>query len=185
MVTVTDGKKMKIIKDIKVDIDKCTGCRSCELACSAFHAVPKYSSMNPARSRIRVIVDEINDVYVPVRAGGYIQAECNGRNLYTVNGKQYSECSFCPASCPSRDYFKEPDSGLPLKCDMCENDPPLEEPMCVQACKFDALIYEEREEEVEEEAEVTRGEMEIAFEALVKKHGIKKVKESFARFSKS
>jgi benzoyl-CoA reductase subunit BamC len=68
---------------------------------------------------------------------------------------------------------------------MCENDPPLPEPMCVQACKFDALIYEEREEEVEEEVEVKRGEMEIAFEALVKKHGLKKVKESFARFSKS
>ena len=182
---MTDGNKKKIVKDIKVDIDKCTGCRSCELACSAFHAVPKYSSMNPSRSRIRVIVDEINDVYVPVRAGGYIQAECNGRNLYTINGKQYSECTFCPASCPSRDYFKEPDSGLPLKCDMCENDPPLPEPMCVQACKFDALIYEEREEDVEEEVEVNRGEMEIAFEELVKKHGLKKVKESFTRFSKS
>jgi len=182
---VTDGNKKKIVKDIKVDIDKCTGCRSCELACSAFHAVPKYSSMNPSRSRIRVIVDELNDVYVPVRAGGYIQAECNGRNRYTINGKQYSECTFCPASCPSRDYFKEPDSGLPLKCDMCENDPPLPEPMCVQACKFDALIYEEREEDVEEEVEVNRGEMEIAFEELVKKHGLKKVKESFARFSKS
>jgi benzoyl-CoA reductase subunit BamC len=57
--------------------------------------------------------------------------------------------------------------------------------MCVQACKFDALIYEEREEEVEEEVEVNRGEMESAFEALVKKHGLQKVKESFARFSKS
>jgi benzoyl-CoA reductase subunit BamC len=140
--------------------------------------------MNPARSRIRVIMDELNDVYVPVRAGGYIQAECNGRNLYTVNGKQYSECSFCPASCPSRDYFKEPDSGLPLKCDMCEDDPPLPEPMCVQACKFDALVYEEREEEVEEE-EVQPEEMETAFDALVKKYGKKKVMETFSRLSKS
>jgi benzoyl-CoA reductase subunit BamC len=184
VVTVTAGKKKKIIKDIIVDVDKCTGCRSCELACSAFHATPRYSSMNPARSRIRVIMDELNDVYVPVRAGGYIQAECNGRNLYTVNGKQYSECSFCPASCPSRDYFKEPDSGLPLKCDMCEDDPPLPEPMCVQACKFDALVYEEREEEVEEE-EVQPEEMETAFDALVKKYGKKKVMETFSRLSKS
>jgi benzoyl-CoA reductase subunit BamC len=182
VVTVTGEGKKKMIKDIKVDIDKCTGCRSCEVACSAFHAMPKYSSINPNRARIRVIIDEINDSYVPVRAGGYIQAECNGRNLYTVNGKQYSECSFCPASCPSRDYFKEPDSGLPLKCDMCEDDPPLSEPMCVQACKFDALIYEEREEEIEEE--VTPGEMEAAFQSLVKKHGQKKVMETFTRLSR-
>jgi benzoyl-CoA reductase subunit BamC len=181
---VKDGKKKKIIKDIKVDVDKCTGCRSCELACSAFHAVPKYSSMNPSRSRIRVIMDEVADVYVPVRAGGYIKAECNGRNLYTINGKQYSECSFCPASCPSRDYFKEPDSGLPLKCDMCEDEPPLSEPMCVQACKFDALVYEEREEFVEEEQEIELGEMESALEALVKKHGKKKLMEGFSRFSR-
>jgi benzoyl-CoA reductase subunit BamC len=49
------------IKTIKVDLGKCNGCRACELACSAFHARPKYSSINPARSRIRVIMDEIND----------------------------------------------------------------------------------------------------------------------------
>jgi ferredoxin len=55
----------KIIKQIKVDVSKCTGCRGCELACSAFHATPKYSSINPARSRIRVTVDELRDVYVP------------------------------------------------------------------------------------------------------------------------
>jgi len=60
------GLKPKIIKDIKVDVDKCTGCRACEMACSAFHAVPKYSSINPSKARIRVIIDELRDVYVPV-----------------------------------------------------------------------------------------------------------------------
>ena len=177
--------KKKTVKEIKVDVDKCTGCRSCEMACSAFHAVPKYSSINPARARIRVVMDEVRDEYVPIRAGEYTQAECNGRNLYTINGKEYSECSFCPASCPSRDYFKEPDSGLPLKCDMCEDEPPLPEPMCVQACKFDALTYEEREEEVEEKKEeVKRGEIELGYELLVKKYGKKKVMDTFARLSK-
>jgi len=116
----------KIIKEIKVDLSKCNGCRACEKACAAFHAIPKYSSFNPARSRIKVVIDERNDQWVPVRAGGYTQAECNGRNHYVIDGKEYSECALCPASCPSRDWFKEPDSGLPLKCDMCEDVPPLE-----------------------------------------------------------
>ena len=179
------GLKTKIVKEIRVDVDKCTGCRSCEMACSAFHAVPKYSSLNPARARIRVIIDEARDIYVPIRAGEYTQAECNGRNLYTINGKEYTECSFCPSSCPSRDYFKEPDSGLPLKCDMCEDDPSLPEPMCVQACQQDALTYVEREEEVKQQKEeVKLEEMEIVFEALVKKHGKKKVMDTFARLSK-
>ena len=91
-----------------------------------------------------VVMDEFRDIFVPIRAGEYTQAECNGRNRYVIEGKEYDECTFCPASCPSRDAFREPDSGLPLKCDMCESDPPLEVPMCVDACTFGALIYEEK-----------------------------------------
>lgn len=186
-VTVKPGLKNKIIKEIKVDISKCTGCRSCEMACSAFHAVPRYSSINPSRSKIRVYIDEVRDLYVPIRAGGYTQAECNGRNVYTINGKEYPECAFCPASCPSRDYFKEPDSGLPLKCDMCEGDDSLTEPMCVVACKFDALIYEERVEQVEEDGingTDKQATLQVAFEALVKKYGKKNLIETFSQLSK-
>jgi len=182
---VKSGLK-KIVKEIKVDISKCTGCRSCEMACSAFHSIPKYSSLNPAKARIRVFMDEIRDLYVPIRAGDYTQAECNGRHLYIIDGKEYSECTFCPASCPSRDYFKDPDSGLPLKCDMCEDIPQLAEPMCVQACKFDALTYEEREEEVFEDETLetdNHGELKTAFKSLVKKHGKKKVMDTFTRLS--
>ena len=176
-----NGKlKKKIIQEIQVDINKCTGCRSCEMACSAFHATPKYGSINPARSRIRVLMDEVKDLYVPVRAGDYTRAECNGRNLYVIDGKEYPECAFCPVSCPSRKYFKEPDSGLPLTCDMGADVPPLSEPMCVQACKFDALIYLEREEEVLEEG-VKRSQMEVGIETLIKRYGAKSVKDAIAR----
>ncbi len=176
-------KKKKIVKIIKVDIDKCNGCRACEVACSAFHASPKYSSNNPARSRIRVIHEPLRDVYVPIRAGDYTPAECTGRHTYTINEKEYDECSFCGVSCPSRDIFKEPDSGLPLKCDMCESDPPLTEPMCVQWCLADALTYEEREEEVEEEEK--REEMEIGLESLANKYGLQKIMDTVARMSMS
>lgn len=177
----------RIIREIKVDLSKCNGCRACEQACAAFHATPRYSSFNPARSRIKVIIDEWNDQWVPVRAGGYTQAECKGRNHYVIDGKEFSECSFCPASCPSRDYFKEPDSGLPLKCDMCESVPPLSEPMCVQMCARDCLTYSEREEVVPEEETLeaeNQIELKAAYESLVKKHGQKKVVDTFSRLSK-
>jgi benzoyl-CoA reductase subunit BamC len=153
---VTDEKKKKIVKTIKIDVDKCHGCRACELICSAVHAAPKYSSNNPARARIRVISEPLSDIYVPVYAGDYAPAECAGRDKYTIDGKEYDECAFCRASCPSRDEFKEPDSGLPLKCDMCEGE---DEPLCVKWCIADALTLEEREEEVEEEEE--QEELEI------------------------
>ena len=173
----------KKVRTIIVDLDKCNGCRACEMACSAFHAVPKYSSINPARARIRVITDEINDEYVPIRATDYTKAGCDGRRTYTINGKEYSECSFCGSVCPTRNLFKDPDSGLPLKCDICEDDPPQEEPLCVQACSLNALTYEEIEDEVEEEEVVKLSEMEIGLKSLVDKFGLQKIANSFARMS--
>jgi len=120
---------------------------------------------------------------VPVYAGEYTIAECAGRDKYIIDGKEYDECSFCRASCPSRDAFKEPDSGLPLKCDMCESDPPLEKPMCVQWCLNEALIYEEREEEVDEE--VSQEELEVGLESLANKYGFNNIMDVVARMSES
>jgi benzoyl-CoA reductase subunit BamC len=177
------GLTTKTVKEIKADINKCTGCRACEMACSAYHAKPRYSSINPARSRIRVVADELTDEYVPIRAGNYTQSECDGRHIYRINGKDYSECSFCRASCPSRDFFIEPDSGLPLKCDMCESVPPLLEPMCVQVCQPGCLTYEEREAEREDPG--TQGEMERGLESLVNQYGIEAVVENLKQMSKA
>jgi len=172
------NKVKKTIKTIKVDVDKCNGCRACELICSAYHAEPKYSSNNPERSRIRLIRKPLEDVYLPVYAGEYAPAECMGRDKYVIEGKEYGECDFCRASCPSRDAFKEPDSGLPLKCDMCEGE---EEPLCVKWCLAEALTYEEREEEVEEEVMVE--EMETGLKSLVDKYGLQNLVDSVARMS--
>lgn len=173
------SKAKKKVKVIKIDVDKCNGCRACEVICSAFHASPKYSSNNPERSRIRLIRDPLNDVYLPVYAGEYTAAECTGRNEYVLDGKEYSECSFCRASCPSRKLFKEPDSGLPLKCDMCDGE---DEPLCVQWCLAKALTYEERDEEREDEPQL--GEVETGLQALADKHGLQKILDTVARMSK-
>lgn len=153
-------KKTRIIKTIKIDADKCSGCRACEAVCSAFHADPKYRIVNPKRSRIRVFWDEDNDIYVPIIAGHYAEVECNSRALLNINGKTYGECSFCRSSCPSRDLFKEPDnSDIPLKCDACGEPMPEGGPLCVQWCLTDALTFMETEEEIqwpeeEEEEEI-------------------------------
>jgi benzoyl-CoA reductase subunit BamC len=130
-----------------------------------------------------VVADEMLDIFVPIRAGDHTEAECNGRNSYIIDGKEYSECTFCPASCPSRDAFKDPDSGLPLKCDMCESDPPVEKPMCVDACTFGALTYEEREVEVTEPV-TTVTDMDEGLKTLIKRYGLKKVMDTVVRVSK-
>ncbi len=171
----------KTVKTIRIDVDKCNGCRACEVVCSGSHAAPKYSSVNPARARLRVIRDPLADIFVPVFAGEYTAAECAGRDQYTIDGKKYEECAFCRAVCPSRDLFKEPDSGLPLKCDMCESDPTLTEPLCVTWCLADALVYEERIEEAEDAP--APADVDLGLEALVDKHGWASVMDSVARMS--
>ena len=154
-------KRTRILKYIKVNADKCTGCRACEVVCSAYHAEPKYSIVNPARSRIQVFKREEDDLYVPIRAGKYTDVECIGRGTTTINEKEYGECSFCRQACPSRDLFHEPDSKLPLECDMCGEPMPEGGPLCVQWCEAEALTYDEKEieEEIEEEEELEEVEV--------------------------
>ena len=53
--------------------------------------------------------------------------------------------------------------------------------MCVQACEFDALIYEEREEEVAEEMELEK--LEIGLESLANEYGLNKIIDTVARMS--
>ncbi len=152
---------IKTIKTIKINPGKCTGCRACEMACSAFHSQPKYNIVNPARARIRVFWDESNDVYLPILAGEHTETECNSRYVMTINDKEYGECSFCRASCPSRDIFKEPDTGVALKCDACGEPMPEGGPTCVQWCSSGALIYApERTEEIEAAEEEEDEEVE-------------------------
>jgi benzoyl-CoA reductase subunit BamC len=66
---------------------------------------------------------------------------------------------------------------------MCESDPTLEKPLCVQWCLNDALIFEEREVEVDDE--VNQDELEIGLESLANKYGIEKMKELLAKMSES
>jgi benzoyl-CoA reductase subunit BamC len=172
------AKIKKTVKTIKIKADECNGCRACEVVCSAYHASPPYSSINPARSRVRVVRYPLQDIWVPVFAGEYAPAECMGRDKYVIDGKEYEECAFCRAACPSRDAFKEPDSGLPLRCDMCEGE---DQPLCVEACLNEVLIYEAREEEVEEQDELN--ELEVGVEALAGKYGREKLLDVVARLS--
>ncbi|ABC78918.1 hypothetical protein [Syntrophus aciditrophicus] len=175
------AKIKKIVKRITVDAEKCNGCRTCEVMCSAFHSTPQWSSNSPAKSRVQVVRLPLRDIFLPVFAGEYTPAECGGRISYHIDDRTYDECEFCRAACPSRGRFVEPDSGLPLGCDMCQSDPPLEEPMCVHWCVRDALKYEEREIEVEEQVEIDA--LETALTAIADKFGWDKMMRTAARLT--
>ena len=119
------------MKRIKIDFSKCTGCHSCEAACSLQHID---NIVNPKRSRIRIL--KVGDVNLPLIAGPYTEAECTSKGIIPLGDQEYDQCIFCRASCPCRPIFKEPDVDIPLKCDFC-GEPP--DPQCVRWCSADAL----------------------------------------------
>ena len=49
-------------KSLVVDLEKCTGCRTCEMACSFMH----YGEYNPTKSAIQVSIFTENAFFVPV-----------------------------------------------------------------------------------------------------------------------
>jgi benzoyl-CoA reductase subunit BamC len=115
-----------LMKKILVDFNKCTGCRSCELICSLHH----YKVINPKKSRIRVIRDFEKGHFYPLIAGPVADAECKTKSSFLVGGEEYDQCLLCRAICPSRPFFKDPDTGEQLTCDLCT--------MCVKFCNHGA-----------------------------------------------
>jgi len=118
---------------VKIDFEKCTGCRSCEAVCSLEH----FNVVNPMKSRIRVFNDSDQRVYFPIISGPFTDAQCTNKTIKVIGGVEIDGCVLCPAaSCPSRHLFIEPGTDIPLKCDMC-GEPP--DPMCVKICFSGAL----------------------------------------------
>jgi benzoyl-CoA reductase subunit BamC len=116
---------------IKIDPNRCIGCRQCELVCSLNH---KENVLNPRRARIRVISE--NGYFFPVIAGQYTDAACNTKAILNTPWGEVDLCVLCRASCPQKSFFYEPDTGFHLKCDFCGTPP---NPACVKVCNANAL----------------------------------------------
>jgi benzoyl-CoA reductase subunit BamC len=127
------------MKKIKIDFSKCTGCHTCETACSLQHIE---NVVNPKRSRIRIL--RVGEANLPVIAGPYTEAECTSKGIVVFGGQEHDVCVLCRASCPAKPIFKEPDVDIPLKCDFC-GEPP--NPQCVRWCTTEALTLVDVEDE--------------------------------------
>jgi Fe-S-cluster-containing hydrogenase component 2 len=101
-------------KILKVDYQKCTGCRLCELVCSVSHD----GISNPTRSRVKVIKWEDRGVYVPMVCQQCENAPCE---------------SVCPTGAIKRD---EDDGYLAVDYNIC-----IGCRSCVNVCPFGAMNY--------------------------------------------
>jgi carbon-monoxide dehydrogenase iron sulfur subunit len=133
-------------KQLVIDMDKCTGCRMCEMACS----LEKEGECNRAYSRIRVVkLNEGIDVptvclqcedpgcekVCPVKA---ITRDSNG--AFVIDYESCVGCKKCLTSCPIGAVWLDPRSKKIIKCDLCNGDP-----TCVKFCQPKAIDFIQKE----------------------------------------
>ncbi|PWB71685.1 hypothetical protein C3F09_07530 [candidate division GN15 bacterium] len=128
----------------------CTGCRTCELACSFTHAIDG----KPGRSRIYPLAAGYKDLYVPVVCFQCEDPACvksclvNAITLneetgaYEISPEKCVRCMACVAACPFGCSLFDKQHNLVVKCDLCGGDP-----VCAHFCPTKALEFKLFEEE--------------------------------------
>ncbi len=126
---------------LTIDINKCTGCRNCELACSATHT----KSFNPKRSRIQVLKNEDQNMVLPMVCLQCDVPLCeqacpngaiilNQRGALFVNSEVCIGCMNCVTACIYGGIEIDPITRKAIKCDLCGGDP-----ACIKACDYKAI----------------------------------------------
>jgi Fe-S-cluster-containing hydrogenase component 2 len=130
---------------IKIHNALCTGCKSCEVVCSASHV----GQFNPERSRIRVVnkaTEGESRIAVcrlcpnPACVKACTYEACTKDETANVIRVDYEACVGCYAcveACPFHAIFIDPVEHVPLICDHCGGDP-----TCVKFCYQKAIHSE-------------------------------------------
>ncbi len=158
-----DKARERIYEYIAVDYTKCTGCRTCEVVCSAFNNPVSLDGQmmpgpgNPALSNI--YVHSFNpDVSAPAVCARCADTPCvnvcpvdpdpvTGRRALFRNEKYGTiandpdrciSCGSCADACRAESVgilAPHPETGRPMRmCTLCDGDP-----QCVSACPYNAL----------------------------------------------
>jgi Fe-S-cluster-containing dehydrogenase component len=131
-------------KVLFVDFEKCTGCRTCEVACS----LRNEGICNPALSRISIVKWEEMGIDVPMvcqqcenppcRAvcpmeAGYRDEETGA---LVIDYDVCIGCRSCVTACPFGALVVHPHTGKVMRCTLCDGDP-----TCVKYCETKALQF--------------------------------------------
>lgn len=131
-------------KHLQVDLDKCSGCRTCEMVCSLTHS----GECNPLKSRIRVTRMKLKGVMIPVFCRQCVNPPCaencpvgaiyrdENTGLVIIDYDACIGCKICVEYCPFGAITLDPETEQVIKCDLCGGDP-----QCVKYCIEEALIY--------------------------------------------
>ncbi len=141
---------------IYVDVDRCMGCRSCEIACAVEHSMTKQlftAIMEKPLPKPRITVLHVDGLNVPLRCQHCRNPPCvqvcpTGAMYQTREGFVLVEeakcigCGMCSMACPFGHPQVDPETGTVYKCDFCiERLKQGRLPACVEACPTGALVF--------------------------------------------
>ncbi|MBI3892897.1 MAG: 4Fe-4S dicluster domain-containing protein [Candidatus Wallbacteria bacterium] len=139
---------------LQVTPNRCSGCRSCEMACAFAHAVSEPAGataslgLQPGRPRLRIWASP-GAAFIPmlclqcddarcVRAcayGALARSETTG--AIELDSRRCTRCLLCTAACPFGNVELEAAmGGLVVKCDLCHGAP-----ACAKFCPTGALAW--------------------------------------------
>ncbi|MHA1712328.1 MAG: 4Fe-4S dicluster domain-containing protein [Candidatus Freyarchaeota archaeon] len=135
------------MKRILANVERCSGCRRCEMVCSFTHE----NVFSPSISRITVIKEDIFGFDLPIvcwhcdpcsaeETCPTEALERGGEGLILVNEEKCTGCGKCLETCAIGAIKLHPERNTPLICDQCNG-----KPLCVEKCPTKALIYVETE----------------------------------------
>jgi len=137
---------------IGIHMDRCTGCKTCELYCAAERGSAGKTLLAAAQEtpapQPRVRVEGNNDVSVALQCRHCLQAPCldacltgalhrdETSGLVIIREERCIGCWTCSAFCPYGVIYPSPERKIALKCDRCLH---REKPVCVDVCPTHAL----------------------------------------------
>lgn len=164
------------------DQDKCTGCKTCQVACKECHKLP-------TNNLYRKVLNYQGGTWEPNKAtGGYVPKDvfgyftsiaCNhcmnpacvencptgamqkdeDTGIVWTDHEVCIGCKTCQTVCPYGAPTYDEEAGYMLKCDMCKDEVAAgDKPFCATGCPMRALDFGTREELAEKYGE---GDVEV------------------------
>ena len=129
---------------LRFDHSLCTGCKLCQLACSASHE----GVFNPEKARLKII-HEYTDTGIHISSKHCIfckkceevcpaNAISNNGSWMIVDHEICTGCGTCVKNCPTEVIYLN-ESKKSVICDLCGGDP-----KCVEWCPKNAISFKER-----------------------------------------